>query len=511
MMFSNKFKIKHKLTLIILLSVTVSVSLSLIVFITGQWGQMKIDTKNEMISHVKMVAHNTKAAILFDDTEDAAEVLGSIFIDRNDGIMFAAIFKPDKSLFVSKLDEETPSMPKFEIHQQGYVRDGLIIKTFEPIMDDNDVIGIVCLVASLENQLSAFYTRAGRAAIFCIIIMILSYFISARLQTIITQPVSDLLKLTRTVSQTSDYSLRGKKKTNDEVGDLVIAFNDMLTKIQLRDKELGDANKNLEDKVNARTSELQSTVEKLNESNQQLQQFTYIASHDLREPVRKISSFGSLLNDSLKGTLSEDDQENLDFMIDGANRMQKMIDALLTYSRVTTKEIEKENVDLNQILEELQTLELAIRIEESDAEINIEGPLPNVIGDATQLRQLLQNLVGNALKYIPKDKKPIVKIKAIDQPNNMTRIEITDNGIGIKPEHFENIFVMFRRLHSRSQYEGTGIGLAVCKKIVDRHGGKLSVQSEYKNGSTFSFTVKKSDKNIDDQGQKHELEQAQTI
>ena len=236
-------------------------------------------------------------------------------------------------------------------------------------------------------------------------------------------------------------------------------------------------------------ADLENVVEKLENANNELKDFVYIASHDLKEPVRKISSFGQLLTASLTGKLSEDDHENLTFMIDGATRMQQMVDALLTYSRATTRALDLKEVDLNKIAEQLKNLELSITLENTGGTIEIPEPLPSIKGDPSQVNQLMQNLIGNALKYHKKDVPPKVTILAVEQDNDMARIEIEDNGIGIKPEHYENVFIMFKRLHSKQEYEGSGIGLSVCKKIVERHGGEIGIHSEYGKGTTFWFTL----------------------
>ena len=235
--------------------------------------------------------------------------------------------------------------------------------------------------------------------------------------------------------------------------------------------------------------ELSDTNLKLSQSNQDLQDFTYVASHDLREPLRKISSFGELLNASLQGKLEESDRENLDFMIDGTKRMQRMVDDLLLYSKVSTKEESIDRVDLNQVVSDITKLELATQIEETGAVIEIQEPLPGINADATQIHQLLQNLISNGLKYHREGVPPTIILRAKETPNQQIRVEVEDNGIGIAEEHRNNVFVMFRRLHSRGEYEGTGIGLTICKRIVERHGGDIGVEPASDKGSIFWFTL----------------------
>jgi len=249
------------------------------------------------------------------------------------------------------------------------------------------------------------------------------------------------------------------------------------------------AQKRLEEEREALLQDIKRINRKLEEANKELQDFVYIASHDLREPLRKISSFGTLLQDSLKGKLNEDQQENFEFMIDGARRMQDMIDALLTYSRLTTKAKPLEWVDLNKVIEDLKKLELATMLDETRGTIHVPEPLPSVQADPSQMHQLFQNLIGNGLKFHKDEMLPEIIIRGYGVENNMIRIEVEDNGIGIDEKYHSQLFTMFKRLHSREQYEGTGIGLASCKKIVERHGGDIGIKSTLGKGSIFWFTL----------------------
>ena len=242
------------------------------------------------------------------------------------------------------------------------------------------------------------------------------------------------------------------------------------------------------DKKNAEM-ELMAMNEKLTASNKQLEEFAYIASHDLREPLRKISSFGAMLKKTATDKLDADEIENLDYMIDGSKRMQQMIEALLMYSRLSTKQMKEETIDLNQIVEQLTKFELAVKIEETGSEIIVPKKLLDVTGDVSQVRQLLQNLIANAIKYQKPDSKPRITVSTILQDDEKVRVEVADNGIGIQPGQYSRAFEMFRRVHVGGNYEGTGIGLAACKLIVERHGGKIGVTSEPGEGSTFYFTM----------------------
>lgn len=233
--------------------------------------------------------------------------------------------------------------------------------------------------------------------------------------------------------------------------------------------------------------DLEKKAIELKASNAELERFAYVASHDLQEPLRMVSSFLSLLQKKLNGGLDETSNKYIHFAVDGAERMKGLIQDLLQYSRVGSDTEGFTRVDLKEVMVNvLHIYEPSIK--ETDAVVHA-GNLPVVTGNKTQLTRLLQNLVGNALKY-RSTKKPIIEIGCKEERNEWT-IFIKDNGIGIDPKFFDKIFVIFQRLHNKNEYSGTGIGLAICKKIIERHGGKIWVDSSPAQGSTFYFTLKK--------------------
>ncbi len=233
-------------------------------------------------------------------------------------------------------------------------------------------------------------------------------------------------------------------------------------------------------------TERRRAEEEIRQSNEELERFAYVASHDLQEPLRMVSSYTQLLAKRYAGRLDEDADDFIGFAVDGANRMHRLINDLLEYSRVGTRGRELEPTDAEEVLKTVLA-DLQVAIEESGARIT-HDPLPTVMADPTQLRQLLQNLIGNALKYRG-ERPPQIHVGCQANGGDEWTISVRDNGIGIDPEHFDRIFQIFQRLHRRNEYSGTGIGLAVCKKIVERHGGRIWVESEPGRGSTFLFTI----------------------
>jgi PAS domain S-box-containing protein len=232
--------------------------------------------------------------------------------------------------------------------------------------------------------------------------------------------------------------------------------------------------------------EIQKYTQQLRRSNEDLEMFAYAASHDLQEPLRTIVSFTQLLQQRCKENEDTSANEFILFIVDAGKRMQNLISDLLEYSRVTTRREAIQATDSETVLGEvLENLHLSI--EENRVTIS-HDPLPIALADASQLRQVFQNLISNAIKFRKPDVPPEIHVSA-KRMDGMVRFSVSDNGIGIEPQYFDRIFVIFQRLHSRDQYEGTGIGLASVKRIIDRHGGTIWVESESGKGSTFYFTL----------------------
>ena len=253
----------------------------------------------------------------------------------------------------------------------------------------------------------------------------------------------------------------------------------------------------LEERVAQRTTELsaanlllaQYTVQ-LERSNRELVDFAFVASHDLQEPLRKIQAFGERLR-SRSAQLDEQALDYLARMQNAAARMQTLIQDLLAFSRVTTKAQPFRSVALDEVLKEVLS-DLEVRIEQVGATVEA-GPLPRLVADRTQMRQLLQNLIANALKFRDKERSPVVKLSArtVQDPGGGEQLELSvkDNGIGFEPKYAERIFGLFQRLHGRTEYEGSGVGLAICRKIAERHGGSITATGVPGHGATFTVTL----------------------
>jgi len=234
-----------------------------------------------------------------------------------------------------------------------------------------------------------------------------------------------------------------------------------------------------------RTKQLEQANEELERKNTELDQFTYVASHDLQEPLRKVTAFSGMLRQDLGNRVPERAEKDLGFIVDAARRMQKLVQDLLALSRSGRVAMKWEMVSLNHCVDQAIEM-LAMRIKESRAEIIIDD-LPQVWGDRTMLTQLYQNLLSNALKFTGEN-RPVIRFTA-ERIDRQLILGVRDNGIGVEPRYAEQIFVPFKRLHGRGEYEGTGIGLAICARTVERHGGTIWVESKPGKGAHFKFTI----------------------
>lgn len=232
--------------------------------------------------------------------------------------------------------------------------------------------------------------------------------------------------------------------------------------------------------------QLDDQARELQRSNAELEQFAYVASHDLQEPLRKVASFCQLLEKRYKGQLDERGDQYIEFAVDGAKRMQQLINDLLAFSRVGRITAEHEPIESEAVLRQALT-SLAAAIEENDAKIVVEGQMPRVRGEASLLAGVFQNLIGNALKFHGEERPAIVV--GVERDGEMWAFRVTDNGIGIEPDYAERIFMIFQRLHAKDVYAGTGIGLAMCRKIIEYHGGTIWLDTESTEGTTFRFTL----------------------
>jgi len=338
------------------------------------------------------------------------------------------------------------------------------------------------------NELDAMRTWRDRILIAMVAVFIAgAILLGLLMRRAVTRPLAVLAASCRRIAG-GDFAhsivVRGSKDIRAIAGDVENMRGRIVTELDISQSDRA--------RLAMQAEVLDERAVELRRSNAELEQFAYVASHDLQEPLRKVTSFCQLLEQRYGTAIDERGIEYIGFAVDGAKRMQVLINDLLTFSRVGRLNVTRATVDLDETLETALG-NLAAAIEECEAQIvRRGGPLPQVIGDATLVTMLWQNLIGNAVKFRREDRVPHVVIdweRGTCDHDGHWMFSVTDNGIGIAPEFAEKVFVIFQRLHGRDAYTGTGIGLAVCKKIVELHGGTIGIDTSNSSGSRFWFTL----------------------
>jgi signal transduction histidine kinase len=346
----------------------------------------------------------------------------------------------------------------------------------------------------VEAERSALLAPVQRlrsvASLLGAVVLLVVTFVAVRTASSLSRPIGRLRQGAEIIGS-GDLDHRVGLERKDELGVLSNAFDEMAARLQATLASRDELDREVEERKLAQLR-LQRTLAELARSNEELEQFAYVASHDLQEPLRKVRTFGDRLVKRAGDGLDERSLDYLARMQGAAERMQKLIDALLSYSRVSSKARPFAPVELNEVLAGVLS-DLETRLEREGASVTV-GALPRVHADAMQLQQLMQNLVGNALKFTHPDRPAVVEISAERRPEAFDGaggwcIRVRDNGIGFEREAAARIFEPFQRLHARSRYEGTGIGLAICAKIVQRHGGLLTATAQPDQGACFEILL----------------------
>ena len=458
--------IRQKLMAILLLTSGVVLVLTSAAFLASQFVTFRRTTLEHLSTLGKVIAANSTASLAFRNESDAREVLSALRAEPHIGA--AALYDRDGKLFSrDPADLPITALPAAP-DRDGYRFEHADLVGFAPVAQPGSArLGTLYLQSDLKAVYGPLRLAGAIAALVMGVSLLVAYLLSSALQGTISQPILMLAETARGVSDRKDYSVRAPKAADDEVGLLTDAFNQMLSRIEDQERAF------------------RQLIMELERSNKELEQFAYVASHDLQEPLRMISSYTQLLERRYSDKLDEKGHKFIDYAVDGAIRMQRLINDLLEFSRVSTRGKPLQPVDVNRVLGSVR-INLSVAIQEANAQVTSDE-LPTVMADETQLVQLLQNLVGNAIKFRGSE-PPHVHVSAQVATTECV-FAVRDNGIGIAPEYFERIFVIFQRLHARGEYPGTGIGLAVCRRIVERHGGRIWVESAPGQGSTFFFAL----------------------
>ena len=481
MWLEHHVSIRHRMMAVVMGTSAVAAIFGSVCYVVVAVAMNWQDTVRDSLSLARITGENCEAALAFQIPSDAENILASL--KSKSSVSRAVLYAPDGRRFAAYSRDGGDESPPRGLVSARY-QDGALWVS-HPIVKDNRPLGKIYLRDDLAFLRQSFRRDLVILAAVTALALLTAYAVARGLVPYVTRPVLRLAETARAVSDRQDYGVRADVGSPDEIGVLAGALNEMLYGIQSREAALRKANAeleaahgDLERKVRERTAELAR-------SNRDLEQFAYIASHDLQEPLRKVKSFTQLFAQHYAGKLDEQGSRYIEFVVDGAERMQALIQDLLMYSRVSRVDLEREDADLNSVLAEaLCNLETAIR----DARgVVTADRLPRLPVNARMIGMVLQNLVSNAVKFRG-TAPPRVHVSVRRQEGEWT-FTVRDNGIGIEPRHFDRLFQIFQRLHTRREYPGTGIGLALCKKVVERHGGRIWVESEPGKGSGFSFTL----------------------
>jgi signal transduction histidine kinase len=442
---------------------------------------------DNLSSQARIIGFNSAAALAFNAPKDAEETLSALRASPN--IIDAVIYRGNGEMFVryqrdGRKEPYAPPTPGSADRRLSFDR----MSIMQPIVVDGETIGSLFIRSDIMQLKSRILWSGAGIIVVLFCVLPAAYLLLSRLQRRITEPIYALAQLTETVTGERNYSLRTSIYRQDELGILSKGFNAMLEQIQKRDAELEAHRRRLEQEVAERTAELKR-------SNDALQQFAYIASHDLQEPLRKVAAFGDRLKTKFSGVLDAQGRDYLERMQAAAGRMSTLITDLLAYSRITTKAQPIVPIDLAGVVREVLS-DLEVRLEQTGGRVEV-GDLPLIDADPLQMRQLFQNLIGNGLKFHKPGEAPVLKVSGrivSGRPDDreagaLLEITVEDNGIGFDEKYLDRIFEVFQRLHGRSEYDGTGIGLAVCRKIVERHRGTITAKSAPGRGSAFIVTL----------------------
>jgi len=482
--------IRRKLTVFVVLACTLALLLTITGFGAYEAWSFRRNSARQLNTLSAVIGSNSAASLTFNDPKTAEETLSALRHEVD--IDAACLYDKEGRAFATYRRRGAPEFDPPAKKPPGLYFGAGYIDSFEEVLLAKETVGVVWVRANTRRLWSRLAQYAGIAAVIALVSSLATLLLTARFQRLISGPIVQLAEKARHVSEHQDYSVRAEKRSEDELGVLVDTFNQMLGQIELRNAELEEARNELEDRVESRTAELARAVANLERSNQELERFAYVASHDLQEPLRKVKTFGDRIRDKYGEGLGERGQDYLARMQDAATRMQHLINGLLDYSRVTTKAQPFGEVDLNETVRGvLSDLEVTVARERAWVDADT---LPSIEADGLQMRQLFQNLLGNALKYRKPECAPVINISSeliegAGGSNARFRITIADNGIGFEPEYAERIFGVFQRLHGRGEYSGAGIGLSVCRKIVERHGGSLTAEGLPGEGSRFHIEL----------------------
>lgn len=464
--------LKTKLLFLTLFTSTLGIVLvcaSLIV-VENQNYQKQLESELHVIAEI--LAEQSAAALLFEDNEQLTSIISSL--RQIETIKQACVFDASGTLMSALYSSGDAGCPDIsESTEVGFVGDHY--QLLVPVTLDDETVGHLYLMSHLEVLRAHIQTFIFVALGIGVLIQLVLVFVAFRLQRVVSQPILELSGAAERIAQEHDYSIRVPIYGSDELGRLGTTFNDMIGTIQQQNRRILESRDGLERTIEDRTSQLSL-------ANKELEAFSYSVSHDLRQPLRAIEGFGQALEEDCADQLNETGKDHLRRIRAASVRMGSLIDGLLVLSRVSRQLMESQRLNLSEMLQEI-TEELKDLSDPLPTEVNIQPDIW-VVGDGRMLRIAFQNLLENAWKYSAKEENRIIEVSATFEANYIT-IAIQDNGAGFDMRYVDKLFVAFNRLHTPSEFGGTGIGLATVYRVIRRHHGDIFAKSEVGRGARF--------------------------
>ena len=430
----------------------------------------------------EIVASNSITALMFADPHSAESTLAALKAEPS--IISAGMYGKDGKLFASyRRDRNVHNSPTSELPdtpRNSYRFESRRLLLSHDIIFEGERVGAVYFEADLQEIYERLEQYALIAGIVLVASSMLAFLLSSKLQRSISGTVLHLAETARIISSQKDYSVRaGPSPSHDELSLLTETFNEMLSQIQQRDDALEQARREVEIRVQERTAELQA-------SNKELEAFTYSVSHDLRAPLRHIDGFSKLLIEDCGAELSKEALEYISIIRSGTQQMSQLVDELLNLARVGRQELSLHLTGLDTLVDELVS---SLKTENSGREIEWKiQPLPFTECDPTLMKQVFANLLSNAVKYTRPRSIAVIEVGSTHIESE-TVIFVRDNGIGFDMKHANKLFGVFQRLHRQEDFEGTGVGLAIIQRIINKHGGRVWADAALNKGATFFFTL----------------------
>jgi signal transduction histidine kinase len=472
----NGVPIKRKLLRALMLTSGLVLFLTFTSFLIYEVITFRHNAVRQLAIQAKIIASNSTGSLAFDSPDDADEVLAALKAEPH--IEMAAIIDKNGKLFAHYPKVVAMNnLPGFATTATYRFEGGYLI-SIEPIVQNDHVLGIVYLKSNTSAMYDRLQLYASIVAIVITITFSVAYIFSNFLQRSISWPILALAETARAVSEKKDYSVRAIKTEENETGTLTDAFNQMLAEIESQNARIQLFNQNLELTIRKRTEDLEA-------ANKEMEAFSYSVSHDLRAPLRSINGYSKILLEDYGDQLGEPGRQTLNTVIRNAVRMGQLIDDLLHFSRLGKQSVKKIKLDMTALAQNVFEDIKGQYAKEIDIQIHALAP---VDGDSSMIRQVMQNLLSNAIKY--STKKDVVKIEVGSFQQDSSQVYyVKDNGAGFDMKYYDKLFGVFQRLHSASEFEGTGVGLALVHRIITKHDGKIWAEGKENEGATFYFSL----------------------